>query len=470
MKPTMHYWAGTFGIVLGTIFSLTAPATAQEFSFQTVTFVGNSGDSVQGMAIQSDGSLVVAANVSNGPFAPEKNKETQPGLVIRLSSDGKKILSVLPVAEKVRDLAIDAQDNIYVAADKSGAIKVNPDAGKIIWQRELENGLCCRIDAGGDGNCVALQYSRDDLTSTGLGMLYVFDKAGKEIAHFPGHRNTLDVTIDAKSQTVIHIGWRQANAFDGKRKFPVQIAYVQGRDYQGKVKYTLYDWSTDREAPNFLNRPTNNMADTRGYRCSLGHDGLLYCAFECAGGNHIFRYEPQLVKGDWVSAGKKRPKIDKYHEFYNSRAEHKPFFGVYEPATGKLLRGQQYAARLSTGRANAVRVRSGAIAASGKGVLVAGGTSPSGLPLSFIPPGTGDYTGGSWLLVLQPDLSERLFSTRMQPGGKPHAIAAREVNGKLIVAFGGTTNSQSNEEFWTHNDLQPNGEPACGFLAVMIKE
>jgi hypothetical protein len=82
----------------------------------------------------------------------------------------------------------------------------------------------------------------------------------------------------------------------------VQFAHLTGHGYDGAEKYHLYDWSADKEAPDFINKPTNNMADTRGYRVAVGADGTLVCAFEAAGGNHIFRYEPKLASGEWVAA------------------------------------------------------------------------------------------------------------------------------------------------------------------------
>lgn len=441
---------------------------AEETRFDTISYVGQLGDSVQGVRIQSDGTLVMAANVVGGPFneavkgAPGEGK----GLVVRLSSDGNKILSAIRVGRMVRDLAIDARDNIYVAADC--AIKLDPAASKIVWKKDV-GGACDRIDAGADGYCAALRYSEEGDTKTGTGTIFVFDPDGKAVADFRGHNNTLDLCVDAASKTLVHIGWRQANAFDGKKKYPVQIAYLQGRSYRGDVKYTLYDWSTDATSPSFINKPTNNMADTRGYRCAIGGDGRLCCVFECAGGNHIFRYEPQLVDGQWADAADRRPKGDKYQEFFSSRSEHKTFIGRYDPTSGKYLAGQQFCGRLANNRANTVRVKNGAVAGGESGMVIVGGVSASGLPISFFPPNSGDYAGGSYLLALQANFKDRLFCTRFQGGGCTHAVDTRKVRGRWIFAAGGTTSDKREEALTPLAAIQPKGEAGSGFLAVLSR-
>ena len=189
---------------------------------------------------------------------------------------------------------------------------------------------------------------------------------------------------------------------------------------------------------------------------------------QCAGGNHIFRYEPQLEKDQWVRAGQKKPKGDDYHSFHNSRAEHKAFFGRYEPGTGQFLAGQEFCARLANGRANAARLVSGAITAAEDGTVALAGSSAWGLPLSLLPPGTGDYTGGSFLLLMHPELKQRLYCTRFQSGGVSRAVDIRTVKGQQIIAVGGRTNEKSPGEFWVKDAIQPTGDTGCGFLAVFV--
>lgn len=456
-------------LLLSLVAGITAGAAITENNFTTCSLLGGATDSVCGARIQSNGSIVLAANVSAGPMAASARGATAgKGMVVRLTPVGTRLLSARRVADEVRDLALDAQDNIYVACGREGAIKLDPTAGKELWKQPAES-ICVRVDATADGTCALLNYSTDDDSTPGAGRVLVLDANGHPLGSFNGRHNTIDVAVDGRSKTVVTIGWRQANAFDGQRKQPVQISHLTGRSYEGTAKYHLYDWSVTPEAPDFLNQPSNNMADTRGYRCAMGADGKLYTAFECAGGNHIFRFEPRLVNGAWVEAQGKKAQGDKYHAFYNSRAEHKTFVAQFDPATGEYLRGQEFTGRLSSGRANAVRVKNGTIAAGAEGCLFVGGTAASGLPVSFTPPGTGDYTGGGFLLGLNPALDTRLFCLRLQPGAVTHAVDVRQVNGKTVVVCGGSTSTKP-EPFWTPNAIQSEAPPNSGFFAVFTME
>lgn len=195
-------------------------------------------------------------------------------------------------------------------------------------------------------------------------------------------------------------------------------------------------------------------------------DGKLYAAFECAGGNHIFRYEPRLVNGAWVGAKDKKAKGDQYHAFHNSRAEQKMYVARFEPGSEEFLRGQEFTARLANGRANAVRVKGGSVSAGPEGSLFLGGTAAFGLPVSFLPPETGDYACGGSLLGLKPALDGRLFCLRLQAGAETHAVDTRQIGGKLVLVCGGTTSAKP-EPFWTKSAIQSKAPPKSGFFAVL---
>ena len=186
------------------------------------------------------------------------------------------------------------------------------------------------------------------------------------------------------------------------------------------------------------------MADTRGYRVSLGEDGYLYAAFEVAGGNHIFRKNPHDLKASVPIVGG-----DKHHEFYNTKAEHKTFFARYDPTTGEYLKGQQFVARLSNGGGNAVRIKEGDIQADARGRVYLGGSAASGLPLSFAPSEAGSYTGGAWVMVMSSDFKKRLLVSRIGQGGTK-AVGVRTVGEVPVLVWGGKTS----EEFYPKNAFQ----------------
>ena len=448
--------------------SSTTPALAQ-YEVQASSFLGGAADDeIRGTRIQADGTIVIAANTSALPSGASQTfilgaTSASTGALLRLSADGQRVLSVTRFGGAPRDLALDAQDRIWIAAGSTGVIALNAD-GSFRWS--ASPGHVHRIDVTSDGRAAALVPSNvggaDD--TPGEGEVVLFDAEGAELQRFAGHRNTLDLAFDATSERVVLIGWRQANASDGMRTEPVQIAYLRGVGTDGVTRWTNYDWSTEVGAPNFINRPENNMADTRGYRVSFGRDGRLLAAFECAGGNHIFRYLPTDIATRSAIVGG-----DAFHTFSNTRSEHKTFFGIYDPADGEYLVGQQLVGRLSDGRGNTVRVQRGEITTDESGRVYLVGAAAFGLPLTLQPEGTGSYTGGAYLAVMSPDLTTRLFLTRLTPSGRSQSVDARTLGATTSLVFGGEVraNDMGNPEFFTRNPMQSTlGGGDDGFFGV----
>src|SRR5512135_3277871 len=98
-------------------------AAITENSFSACSLLGGTNDSVRAARIQSDGSIVLAANVSDGPIAKAASG-TGKGMVICLAPGGAKVLAATRVSAEIRDLAIDGKDQIYVALGQEGAIKL----------------------------------------------------------------------------------------------------------------------------------------------------------------------------------------------------------------------------------------------------------------------------------------------------------------------------------------------------------
>ena len=83
---------------------LVSHAVAAEFGVSTSSYLGDSGngDAVRGVRILSDGKIVLAANL--GSAAPGGTvtllngaNAATPGAIVRLSADGKTVLSVTRV-------------------------------------------------------------------------------------------------------------------------------------------------------------------------------------------------------------------------------------------------------------------------------------------------------------------------------------------------------------------------------------
>ncbi len=439
------------------LLSLSLVAAAGEFDILTSSFLGAAGfeDRVVGARIQGDGTIVLAANLGPGVKVPGLNVEAgKHGLILRLSPDGKKLLGFAAVARELKDLAIDEKDNLYLAGGADGLLKLSPAGDKVLLRREFKE--CARVDAARDGHFAAIAD----------GEIHIFAPDGTRLGTAKGSNFTCDVCIDGASKTVIFTGFRNAHAHDGKKRQPVQIPYIFGLAYDGSRKWENYNWSTDQASDRFINRPTNNMADARGDRCTIGRDGKLYVTFQVAGGNHIFRYSPRNIMEKAAIVGG-----DHYHQFHNSRAEHKCFFARYDPATGDYLAGQQFCGRLSSGRANYAATKTGEINADEAGRVYVVGVGASGLPIS-LNPGGGEYTGGGFLLVMSPDLKARLVCTRLG-NGAPHAVDARTIDGKLRVVFAG--GEAPADIFASPDALQPKAadegkdkkDPKDAFFAVL---
>lgn len=450
------------------------------WNVSSASFLGGSAndDAVRGAVIQPDGTIVLAANISTAnpggltPTLLNGATTTSSGAIVRLSPDGTNVLSVTRLADKVLDLSSDSSGNLFVAMWTQGFAKLDPTASSLEFVKtagDLGFANVQRLDAGTTGYVAVLGGGSLD-SSTSLGEnIQLYDPAGSLVFTSNDGKWKNDITVDETSQTVIYTGFR--NAVDGASNLPVQISYFRGRAFDGTVKYTGYDWSTDPASPNYINLPTNNMADTRGYRCDIGDDGLLYVGFESAGGNFIFRYDPfDIMQGAPLAAG------DSFQSAFNITSQHITFVGRYDPGTGAILKGQELVGRRSDGSANSVRLEGGNLTADADGRVYVTGQSSWGIPIpshpnyvhnplrpGFNPGVNNNYLGGAHLWVLEPDLTNRSYVTRLT-GGAARAIDVRSLGTSQQVVFGGST---SDELFQVQPIQLLSGGGQDGFFGVI---
>jgi hypothetical protein len=445
--------------------------------------VGSAGyaDAVRGAVILSDGTQVIAGNFATTAFAGVAPTylagatSTSTAAVAKLSRDGSVVLAVARLPGTVWDLSGDAADGIYVALGTAGAAKLNTSLTGVLWQTTTHQGD--RIDSAPNGDVAVLDgtyTSAAQDTPSGAGTIYVYNATGTLQASFAGWNRTYDVAIDEDTQSVFTTGYKQTNGPSGN---PVQIAYLRSQDYAGVQRWKGYDWTgaqVDDPAAGGTG-PTNNMADTRGLRLDVGADEKLYVAYQSAGGNHIFRYDPfNLFQTSSIVGG------DQYHSFANSKSEHKTVFARYDTATGAVLRTQQLTARLATGAANAFNLNAGGdIQADAAGRVYILGQSGSGggtnntllgLPYTFNPVPSTEYGGGPSLVVMSADFTTRLFVGRTTSNGTGYALAVRNLAGESFarVAFGGTTP----QAVWSQNAIQPldtDTTTSDGFLGLLLE-
>ena len=386
---------------------------------------GGANDAVRGAVVQSDGTIVLAANLDQAPggISPTYLNGTTAadrGMLVRLNAAGTQVLSATVIAARLTNLDHDAAGNLYATALIDGLIKLNADASAVIWTKNFSPKYAQRVDVTPNGTCAVLTSDKDDPDTQKQSSVtvHLYDPSGAQLSSFggPGTFNN-DVCVDQTTQTVVIVGYTNFSTPDGDGNyFPVDVPRVRGHAYDGSVKYSAYRWSSDQSDPDWLNTAENNMADTRGARCEVGDDGKLYVVYEVDGGNHILRYAPfsnttpvPIVGGDAFS------------EFYNTNTEPKVFVGRYDVATGNYLKGQQFVARLTSTKGNTVRTKNGDIAANSAGAVWVVGESAWGIPITTEHQ-PGAYIGGAFTLVLSPDFTQRQLVERLTRG-RSHAVA-----------------------------------------------
>lgn len=440
------------------------------------SWLGGSGtDYVKEAEIQADGTVVLAAVITDAapgglsPILLNGATAATAGAIVRLSPDGKTVLSVTRLANEIGDMSLDAAGNIYVAARTQGIIKLNPTATRVLWTRLNDgdgvnnpgNGTADRLDAAADGTIAVLRDAQEYAGTGGSKIIFVYNPDGTYRGTVTGKYNRVyDVAIDGTTQSVFVTGFNQATGPSGN---PVQIAYLKSAAYDGTQKWMDYDWTATQvdDPASGGTGPTNNMADTRGLRVSMGRDGKLYTLFMAAGGNHIFRYDPHdiFTTGSIVGG-------DSYHQMYNTQSQHKTFFGRYDPATGDILLGQQFVSRTTSTVANTFWGEKGNIKADEAGRVYFSAASATYPPYTFNPVPDTEYGAGPSFVIMSADLTTRLFVGRVNSSGYPHTIAARILDGQTYpnVVFGGYTTGPTN---WTKDALQAlPGGGQDGFFAV----
>jgi Bacterial Ig domain/Carbohydrate binding domain len=440
--------------------------TVQPNQFSSASYLGSiKKDDIRAGIIQKNGTIVLAANLGLTPSQTSLKLngavDSTQGCIVRVASDGKSILSITRFTDLVLDMAKDSSDNLYIAAGPGGYFKFNAMADAIVWQKIVSKAVH-RVDAGKHGNNIILtsnatNYEENTITDV---TCFIYDKNGTQLGTMGGaSQYTADVAIDDASQTAIVIGFK--NFYTGgptEQQLPVYVPVVRGFTYACVLKYVGYDWGSDYTQVNWLNRATNNMADVRTSRCSIGQDGLLYITFEVYGGNHILRYSPfDNMTTVNIVAG------DNYFNFSNTGTETKTFVGRYEPGTGTYLLGQQFTARLERApyAGNTIFARNGNVTADETGRVYLTGKSASGLPqtIDYQP---GEYTGGAYVLVLSPNMATRETCIRLTDG-EGRFVAVQDQNRWI---YGGNTSGllyKTNPVFETQNLL------ADGFWATIDK-
>jgi len=416
--------------------------TATNLVVCSASYLGGSGDnSGTAIGIAPDRSVVMGGKINDNNFnqtpinlkAGSSTSSGGNGVIVRMSPTGKTILSVTRLGDVIDELDINRQTGQIAVVGDFGLAVLNSSANQVLWSKDLGSGGGAtsstgrRVGVGQNGEIAA--FFNKQVT--------VFGKARNQIGQFTSAGNFgEDVAIDSRSQTVIVTGFSQKN---GGECHQLQVAFIRGYSYTGKLKWHDYDWTqTQAQAAN------SSCADTRGLRVAIGKDNMLYFAGESAGGNSIYNYDPR-------NSDQKAPNVsfDNYNTPFNTKSNHITYYAKLNPATGAILKGQFALARRPNGQGNTIRPR--AITADENGYVYIGGESTASIPnrtnptlLSISGQTLGDYSGGDcFLLVVSPDFHTRnIWTTWTAKGsttssGTIFGVAATKGTASVVMTTAG---------------------------------
>ena len=414
------------------------PARPSALEPTAATYLGlGASDAANAVEIAPDCAVVVGGRMGGTEFgqSPTTLLGGTSGAVMRLDPKGQRVLSLTRLGAVVNDLEVRRQGGQIAVAGDFGLALLSPDGKTPLWS-VTDQGAADRVAVGDDGTVAAL-FGKT---------LRVYDAGGKALGSRSFEDSAVnDVAVGSSARLVFVTGFAQR---DGGACSQLQVAWVRAYDYTGQtLRWRAYDWSHAQAAGR-----NSSCADTRGMRLAMGRDGKLYFAGESAGGNTIYRYDPQDLS-------KEAPNVKRgpYHDAYNTGANHITYYARLEPADGKPLLGQILLARLpDTKKGNTLRPR--AIAADEAGRVYVGGVAAcciadrqgGGLQLNGQP--LPDYAGeDAWVLVTSPDFQQDLLWMVWNKGGKGEVRGLAAASGTAALA------GRAKGPFHTHQALQEVG-------------
>lgn len=345
-------------VLISSLIVLAAAGHAFAFDTLSASYLGGSGaDAGNAMDVAPDHTLVyggLAPGHNPGGVTPVDLLGGGDGLLVRLDRTGKSVLSATRVGNGISDLQIGDDGRIVVAAQGVGPVVLSSDGGSALWNKPLPN--ISRVSVGRSGTVAALVENGGSNYD-----LYVYDPAGNQIGyrHF-GDRMVNDVAVDDTNGQVIVTGFNNKTYMGVPVQVPFNRAFTSDL---ATMNWKNYDWTGDQVGGSGDGTQNSSMADSRGYRVTMGRDDKLYFMGEAHGGNATFRYDPQVV--DRFLASDEWIKFDHWNNPWGTRSEAKTVFSRVNPADGTLDMIEWIFARTDSLDGNTLRGR--AIAADEAG-------------------------------------------------------------------------------------------------------
>jgi hypothetical protein len=398
------------------------PGASNNLQVSTASYLGSTGTVATAVDVAPDGSTVLGGVLlrepgDGGDLLPAGAPTAVSllgggnGVVVRLAppspsqpsgvSGASGVLSLTRIGGSVEDVKVGASGAIAACGDFGVAV-LDGSAGAVQWS--ATPGAVRRCAFGDDGTVVALAGASAFVYAPGGALTGSWTVGGTAQS---------DVALDATRGLVYVAGYNNRRTPQGE---PVQVAYLKAWTYNGTPAWTAYDAPADRLGAWF--------ADTRGVRVALGRDGRLYFAAESAGGNSIFSRQPRNVSQPLRD--EQLVRMDAFSNPFNTPNNHITWLGRYDPADGSLEMGQFVLARLDYGNRRGNTIRPRAITADEEGRVYLVGVTNASIQdrdvRTISGAAVGPYAGGeAFLLVLQPDLRQRVVWTTFTAPSPPSA-------------------------------------------------
>lgn len=425
------------------------------FTVCTATYMGGPlDDGAGGVAIAEDGTLYYSGSIGGDDLGatPTVLMGGGDGVVLRLSPDGRELLSLTRIGGHVSDIAVVPGSDAVAVAGDFGVAVLEDGATTLAWSAQ-PGGNATSVAAAADGRVAAVHDQA----------LALYDAGGQLASDVVvGGSAVNDVVVHEASGLAIVTGFKQD---DGPPCTQLQIPFVRAHGWDGALAWVAYDWNKDEVGA------ADECADSRGMALAIGGDGKLYYAGESHGGNTVHRRLP-----DDLSQMAEVVKTDMYNDPYDlNGAAPITFYGRMDPGTGTLETGQFLVTRLSDGRGNAARPRAIAADAAGN-VFVAGATAccienGAAKTVNGEPAMSEEYQGGGFVLVVSPDFSQRLgWTTFRGTTGNGETGVSLAVGVDVAVAFQQQLEDETTTDrpMLTFDAIQPapGGGASDGWLAV----
>lgn len=472
---------------------------------ESIGYLASSGvDEVSAVGIQPDGHIVLAGRIGD----PDENFGLTPrlfalgggspggqGVVLRLSPDGRELVSISRLGERIDHLALDPNTARIAITSAQGIALLDPQASEMLWSydahfhpdigridRTPQASSGRRIAVGTDGTVAAL-FNRNVAGNDTHAVIFVFDRYGEPVGELPlvedrffYNQRFEDIAVDAQHGTVLLAGWRQAHP-SLQAPFLVARRYRAEATDRGEAVWTAFNWwksAADTQ---------NLQADSRALRIHRGADHQFYLAGDVHGGDNRFTRKAVFdgaVTSSNPAAQSNNINLDGYSSHAHSQMT--GFRGSYlariNPATGEVSHGQFFHVRSAGPTSEKRRWTTEAIAADQQGRLLFAGSGSFHFPCSpetyLDNPGTcqgqtlringsmvGPYFGNEpGMVVLSSDFSarEQLAKLNLEGSGpgeiapRPRAVARCNATSVMV--------SQTDYQLSTFQGLQdmPDGQ------------